>query len=145
MEAYSKTRTADAITSLSLLRPAEALLLTRKTPDSGTHSGFSSSEDLEKGDLLSEHAPFSTLPGQKIEKIPIDLLEVGDIVRVPSGSTPPADGIIVPGEESSFDESSLTGESKLVVKRAGDKVYLGTINRSKMVHVMIDSVEGGTM
>lgn len=49
------------------------------------------------------------------------------------------------GQGIAFDESSLTGEAKLVKKNVGDKVYLGTINKSGIVHVRIDKIEGGTL
>jgi cation transport ATPase len=69
-------------------------------------------------------------------------------VRCNTGSTPPADGTIVgPSEKSTFtfDESMLTGESKPVVKKLGDKVFLGSINRGQSVHIRVDTIGGGTM
>ena len=44
-----------------------------------------------------------------------------------------------------FDESSLTGESKLVKKESGDKVYVGTINKGSVVDVRVDTIGGETM
>lgn len=84
-------------------------------------------------------------PGFKFEKVPVNLLEVGDLVRVQNGATPPSDGIIVSGTETSFDESSLTGEARLVKKNVGDKVLLGTINKSRTVDVRVDAIGGVTM
>lgn len=81
----------------------------------------------------------------KIENIPADMLELGDIVRVPHGSSPPADGMMVSGTSGVFDESSLTGESEPVRKEAGDKVYVGTINRGDVVHVSVVDISGTTM
>ena len=72
-------------------------------------------------------------------------MEIGDIICVPHGTTPPADGTITQGEKSVFDESSLTGESRLVTKESGDKVYVGTINKGRMAHVRVDSIAGSTM
>ena len=80
-----------------------------------------------------------------MEKISADLLEVGDIVRVPPGATPPADGTIVSSEATKFDESSLTGESRNVIKSAGDHIYVGTINKSRMVDMRVDAIDGETM
>lgn len=77
-------------------------------------------------------------------KVPIDLLEIGDVVRVPSGSTPPKDGIVVSGQ-SHFDESSVTGESKPIKKKPGDSVFLGTINIGQAIDVRINVAEGETM
>ena len=81
----------------------------------------------------------------RIEKVSVDLLDIGDIVRVPMGSSPPADGIIIPGQESTFDESSLTGESRLIKKEAGDKVFMGTINKLKPVDIKVTAIGEGTM
>ena len=80
-----------------------------------------------------------------MEKISVDLLEVGDIVRVPPGATPPADGTIVSLEATNFDESSLTGESRNVMKTTGDRVFAGTINNLRMIDMSVDAIEGGTM
>ena len=76
-----------------------------------------------------------------------DLLEIGDIVRVLHGSSPPADGTLVNVSDdlASFDESSLTGESKSVRKDVGDQVFVGTINRGAVVDVRVDAIGGQTM
>lgn len=144
MEAYSKARTADAITALASLRPKQALLV---TPNKfSIPNNFNKTDrDLEKAGVEFEAASLSSLPGSSIEKVSLDLLEVGDVVRVLQGSSPPADGNLLPGESSAFDESSLTGESKPIQKFAGDKVFLGTINKGATVHIKIDEIGGGTM
>lgn len=85
------------------------------------------------------------VPGLKTEKVSVDLLEVGDIVRVLKGATPPSDGTIISGAETSFDESSLTGEARLIKKKAGDQVFLGTINKAKVVDVRVGAIGGVTM
>ena len=85
------------------------------------------------------------LSNAKVEKIPADLLEAGDIVRVPPGATPPADGTIVSSEVTNFDESSLTGESRNVMKTTGDHIFVGTINKLRMVDMRVDAIEGETM
>ncbi|KAG6379412.1 heavy metal translocatin [Boletus reticuloceps] len=141
LEAYSKARTADAITALASLRPPEALLLTPRDPSDV--DSYSSNADLEKGD--PEKDDLAIVPGHQIQKIYVDLLEVGDIVRVLNGATPPSDGTVVSGAGTSFDESSLTGEAKLITKKPGDQVFLGTINKEKAVDVRVDAVGGLTM
>ncbi|GAW05307.1 heavy metal translocatin [Lentinula edodes] len=138
LESYSKARTADAISSLALLKPAEAYLLTASDEWSG--SSVSSSEGLTAVPMTAKGAV-----AFKIENIPADMLELGDIVRVPHGSSPPADGMMVSGTSGVFDESSLTGESEPVRKETGDKVYVGTINRGDVVHVSVVDISGTTM
>lgn len=106
-------------------------------------SNYSQNDDPEKGNLGDDN--FLTKPGFTIEKIDAGLLEIGDIVRVPSGTSPPADAIVISGTDSAFDESSLTGESKLIKKSQGDKVFLGTINKGQMVDAKIVAIGGATM
>ncbi|KIJ11800.1 hypothetical protein PAXINDRAFT_15377 [Paxillus involutus ATCC 200175] len=147
LEAHSRARTADAITALGSLRPAEALLVTPRTPSDVPPSEHNEiiHADLEKGDIAADNGHLAAAPGFKVEKVSVDLLEAGDIVRVLNGATPPCDGIIVSGSETSFDESSLTGEAKPIKKKVGDQVFLGTINKSKSVDVRVNATGGVTM
>ncbi|MDO5824407.1 cation-translocating P-type ATPase [Methanobrevibacter sp.] len=61
------------------------------------------------------------------EKIAIEDVNVGDILKVLPGESIPTDGIIINGE-TSIDQSTLTGESLPVNKTTHDEVYSGTIN-----------------
>jgi Cu2+-exporting ATPase len=67
--------------------------------------------------------------GDRVEDVPIDQLREGDMVLIRPGTRVPADGIVRDGA-SSTDESMLTGESRAVDKKAGDKVIAGTVNVS---------------
>ncbi|KAI0677106.1 heavy metal translocatin [Trametes maxima] len=157
LEAFSKGRTADAITALGKLRPTSALLVVpasasaQATPElsrsttSQTAAGAHGRDDVEKGDLPSEEHNLASKPGTKVERVNAELLEVGDVVRVLNGASPPADGTVVSGDGGAFDESSLTGESRLVKKLVGDKVFLGTINKAGVVDVRVDEIGGQTM
>ena len=102
-------------------------------------------EELEGAETTSEGRVASMLPGTKVERVSVDLLEIGDIICVPYGATPSADGTLIDGEKTVFDESSLTGESRSVPKQSGDKVYVGTINQGRMVHVKVGATGEGTM
>ncbi|MEN6462633.1 MAG: heavy metal translocating P-type ATPase [Syntrophomonas sp.] len=62
------------------------------------------------------------------EDIPIEEVELGDIVIVRPGEKVPVDGKITEGN-SSLDESMLTGESLPVDKKSGDPVFGATINK----------------
>ncbi len=61
--------------------------------------------------------------------IALDLVKVGDRLRVRPGENIPVDGEIVEGA-SAVDESTVTGEPMPVEKSSGDKVTGGTLNTS---------------
>ena len=61
------------------------------------------------------------------EKIPVENVQVGDILKVLPGESIPTDGIIISGE-TSIDQSTLTGEPIPEDKTVNDEVYSGTIN-----------------
>ncbi|KAI1434725.1 heavy metal translocating P-type ATPase [Xylaria sp. CBS 124048] len=73
-----------------------------------------------------------------------DLLEFGDIVRVPYGASPPCDGDVIQGS-TVFSEASLTGESRHVKKNVRDKVYSGTINQGSSILVRVTGISGRSM
>ncbi len=62
------------------------------------------------------------------EDVPVDEVQVGDIILVRPGERIPVDGIILDGS-SSVDESMLTGESLPVEKQQGDKVVGASVNK----------------
>ncbi|KAI9864263.1 MAG: hypothetical protein M1813_003181 [Trichoglossum hirsutum] len=128
LEAYSKAKTGDAVTMLGKLRPTEAILL---TPRYGKEVS-SADDELPKA------------KEQTATNVSVDLLEAGDVVRVTHGASPPADGVVVSGK-SKFDESSLTGESRLVDKIEGDKVFAGTVNQGRAISVKVTLVSGDSM
>ena len=66
--------------------------------------------------------------GQEIS-IPIEQVQVGDIVVVRPGQSIPVDGIILKGH-TAVDESALTGESIPVEKDEGDTVIAATVNKT---------------
>src|SRR5271166_4319152 len=59
--------------------------------------------------------------------VPIDQVQVGDLLRVRPGEKIPVDGEVVDGR-AAVDESMLTGESVPVGKTAGDRVAGATVN-----------------
>ena len=62
-------------------------------------------------------------------ELPVELVQVGDLVLVRPGASAPVDGVVVAGA-SSVDESALTGESIPVDKGPGDTVISASINKS---------------
>lgn len=65
----------------------------------------------------------------KEKKVPTELIQVGDIVKIVPGDKIPADGTVLKGE-STVDESMVTGEAVPVEKRIGEGVIGGTVNGS---------------
>jgi Cu+-exporting ATPase len=64
--------------------------------------------------------------------LPVEQVEVGDIVIVRPGESVPVDGIVTEGH-SAVDESMLTGESLPVEKGPGDTLIGATVNRQGML------------
>lgn len=59
--------------------------------------------------------------------VPLQNIQVGEIIWVKPGERIPLDGIITMGE-SSVNQAPLTGESLSVDKKRGDEVFAGTLN-----------------
>ena len=128
LEAYSKRKTGDAVMGLGKLRPAEALLVTPQLVRDDSEKSMESAQTRET----------------VTQTISVHLLERGDLVVVPHGSSPPTDGVIVSGA-TQFDESSLTGESHVINKDVGDAVFAGTINRGNVISVNVTGAAGRSM
>jgi P-type Cu+ transporter len=64
--------------------------------------------------------------------IPLDKIEVGDIIEVKNGEKASVDGKISTGQ-TTFDESSISGESLPVYKTTNDIIYSGTINLGEVI------------
>lgn len=64
----------------------------------------------------------------KDSTIPLEEVQVGDILRIVPGDKIPVDGVLLEGN-SSIDESMITGESMPVGKKSGDAVIGATINK----------------
>ena len=74
--------------------------------------------------------------GDHIVDVKTETLKEGDIVLIKPGEKVAADGLILEGE-SYLNESLLTGESKPVEKRKGDKVIAGSINGNGAIRVAV--------
>ena len=81
--------------------------------------------------------------GAEVE-LPVEQVQVGDVVVVRPGERIAVDGRIVSGE-SAVDEAMLTGESMPVEKHAGATVFAGTVNRSGAFRYEATQVGRGTM
>lgn len=77
-------------------------------------------------------------------QVPLDQVQVGDIIQVKPGQKVPVDGVITSGQ-TSLDESMITGESMPVTKRVGDTVVGSTINGDGAIQFRATKVGQDTM
>ena len=78
------------------------------------------------------------------EDVPIDLLQVGDRLRVRPGEKVPVDGIVLDGH-SHVDESMVTGEPIPVEKQSGDRVVGAAINSTGGLVMRAEKVGAETL
>lgn len=134
LEAYSKAKTGNAVGLLGNLRPREAVLVTPLQESMPIEAALEDSNEKQRGSASQTNT----------DRIDSNLLEVGDAVMVPYGSSPPADGTIIDGS-TTFNESSLTGEARVVAKCKDDKVFAGAINIGDVITIRITDVGGSSM
>jgi P-type Cu2+ transporter len=71
--------------------------------------------------------------------VAVNELAAGDLVLVRSGGRVPADGIVEEGS-AEVDESMITGESRPVTKRPGDRVVAATVATDSSIRVRVTAV-----
>ncbi|MEU6515460.1 heavy metal translocating P-type ATPase [Streptomyces sp. NPDC046978] len=69
--------------------------------------------------------------------VPVEALEVGDIILVRPGERVGADGRVLDGA-SDVDQATITGEPLPVTKEAGDEVFAGTLNGTGALRVRVE-------
>lgn len=77
------------------------------------------------------------------ELVPVELVRLGNIVKIRPGEKVPVDGTVVTGS-SAVDESMLTGESLPVEKVPGDTVAGATVNTSGVLTIRATAVGAET-
>ena len=77
------------------------------------------------------------------KEIPIEEVEIGDVIVVKPGAKIPVDGVVIDGH-TSIDESMLTGESMPVDKKAGDAVYAASLNTTGTVQFKAEKIGADT-
>ncbi len=73
----------------------------------------------------------------KQREVPVESLQVNDLILLRPGDRVAADGRIVEGS-SSLDESPITGESIPLHKAAGDSVYAGSVNVDGVLQIQVE-------
>jgi len=100
------------------------------------------SEAIKKLMGLAPKTAIVIQDGEEVE-VPIDEVEIGDVILVRPGEKIPVDGEVIDGH-TAIDESMLTGESMPVEKKAGDKVYAATINTNGVIRFKATKVGSET-
>ena len=78
------------------------------------------------------------------EEVALELIQVGDRLRVRPGDGVPVDGEVLEGK-GPVDESMVTGESMPAAKKSGDKLIGGTVNGTGSLVMRADKVGADTM
>ena len=99
-------------------------------------------EAIKKLMGLAPKTAFVIQNGAETE-IPVEEVEIGDIIIVKPGSKIPVDGVVIEGH-TAIDESMLTGESMPVDKKNGDKVYAASLNTTGTVKFRAEKVGSDT-
>jgi Cu+-exporting ATPase len=113
-----------------------ALILLGKTLEAVSKGR--TSEAIKKLMGLAPKTALVIINGEEKE-LPIDEVQVGDIIVVKPGGKIPVDGKVTEGH-SAVDESMLTGESMPVEKKPGDPVYGATINANGVIRFKAEKV-----
>lgn len=85
----------------------------------------------------------SLVEGDRLVKVDIDQVKIGDVLLVKPSEKIPLDGLVVEGQ-SSVDEAMLTGESLPVNKAVNSQVFGATVNMSGVLKIKVTQVGEGT-
>lgn len=142
LEGVSKRRTGEEVEKLGKMKPVVGILFSGAPTDEGEveDGKDDQQDDPDAGAKLATSStlaslptlaasPSSSTPIPRTSIIPVDFLEQGDILIIPPGSSVPLDSILLPtSPSSSFDESSLTGESLPLLKAPSSEIFAGSMN-----------------
>lgn len=78
------------------------------------------------------------------ETLPASVIKKGDVLLVRPGEIVPVDGVIIAGQ-SSLDESLMTGESYPVLRKSGDQIIGGSVNRDHPIKLRVTHVAQDTV
>ena len=93
--------------------------------------------------LQAKTARVARPDGREVD-VPIEQVQLGDLVVVRPGEKVATDGLIEEGR-SAVDEAMLTGESLPVEKKAGDPVFGATLNKTGSFRFRVTKVGADTM
>ncbi len=139
LEGYTSSRARDSIRSLMQVVPATATLLQRALPQSpagNTDSiiALEPTREVAGGCSTGCCSPSATSPQQ--QRVPVETLQVGDVIVARPGERIPMDGRVLAGD-SSVNQAPITGESRLIERTAGDTVFAGSINGAGALEIEV--------
>ena len=121
------------------MRPQTALLV--QNNDSVDNIPLEMDEIQTSAPSCSEDAiacacsnPSESADGPITSRVPVEEIEIGNIIMVIPGEQIPVDGVITKGV-SLVDQSLLTGESLPLEMGVGDYVYAGTRNQTGCIEI----------
>ncbi|GHU42903.1 copper-translocating P-type ATPase [Clostridia bacterium] len=76
-------------------------------------------------------------------EIPIEAVQIGDVIVVKPGAKIPVDGSVIDGH-SAIDESMLTGESMPIDKKTGDPVFAASLNTTGSIRFRAEKIGSDT-
>ncbi len=106
-------------------------------------SRYEASEAIRKLIRLQPETA-NVLRSDTVQTVGIEELKPEDILLIRGGERVPIDGAVIDGT-CQADESMLTGESALVSKSAGSKMYCGTLCREGSVRLSCRDISGKSM
>ena len=88
-------------------------------------------------DIKPEYANIKI--GNDLKQVSPEDIKIGDVIVVKSGEKIPLDGQIIKGE-AKINNSALTGESRLIDAKVGDKVLSGGINNDGLIEIKVEKI-----
>ena len=106
-------------------------------------SRYEASEAIRKLIRLQPETA-NVLRGGAVHTVSIEELKPDDVIIIRGGERVPIDGAVIDGM-CQADESMLTGESALVSKTTGSRMYCGTLCREGSVQLSCKDITGKSM
>jgi Zn2+/Cd2+-exporting ATPase len=131
LEGYTAERARSSLRSLLTLKPETAHVL-RPCMDCTEHLG----QDGYTGGPCP-------ICGTHETTVPVEQVQVGELVVVRPGERIPVDGHVATGV-SLVNQAPVTGESVPVSKAPGDKVYAGTLNGDSVLEITVSQLAAGS-
>ncbi len=88
---------------------------------------------------VGENYVWKEISEDNVQKVPIETIEIDDIIVVNTGEKISVDGIILKGN-ALIDQSSITGEFMPIKKTVNDEVYAGTIVKNGNISILAKKI-----